>query len=237
MSAQALALVLLAGLIHAGWNILAKKVGGDARFAFFTSVWVLIVWAPLGLWLGWGAVPAWGVAEWAVVAGSAVLHVLYFITLLRGYRAADLTVVYPLARGTGPLLSSVAAVLLLGEAITPGGALGVLAVVLGVLLITGGARLWRARGSPQAQRLRRRGLTYGLLTGVWIAGYTVIDGYAVKLLLLSPGPGQVVERLALNFGQRYADGEPCRSIKSDPEFIAQREYVLGKVFQQREALL
>jgi taurine transport system ATP-binding protein len=60
---------------------------------------------------------------------------------------------------------------------------------------------------------------------------------ASELLLLSPGPGQVVERLALNFGQRYADGEPCRSIKSDPEFIAQREYVLGKVFQQREALL
>jgi taurine transport system ATP-binding protein len=47
----------------------------------------------------------------------------------------------------------------------------------------------------------------------------------------------VVERLALNFGQRYANGEACRSIKSDPEFIAQREYVLGKVFQQREALL
>ncbi|EPA9113523.1 taurine ABC transporter ATP-binding subunit [Serratia liquefaciens] len=60
---------------------------------------------------------------------------------------------------------------------------------------------------------------------------------ASELLLLSPGPGQVVERLALNFGQRYANGEPCRSIKSDPEFIAQREYVLGKVFQQREALL
>ena len=60
---------------------------------------------------------------------------------------------------------------------------------------------------------------------------------ASELLLLSPGPGQVVERLSLNFGQRYADGEACRSIKSDPEFIAQREYVLGKVFQQREALL
>jgi hypothetical protein len=59
---------------------------------------------------------------------------------------------------------------------------------------------------------------------------------ASELLLLSPGPGQVVERLALNFGQRYANGEPCRSIKSDPEFIAQREYVLGKVFQQREVL-
>ncbi|MNP42860.1 Taurine import ATP-binding protein TauB [compost metagenome] len=60
---------------------------------------------------------------------------------------------------------------------------------------------------------------------------------ASELLLLSPGPGQVVERLSLNFGQRYAAGEACRSIKSDPEFIAQREYVLGRVFQQREALL
>lgn len=60
---------------------------------------------------------------------------------------------------------------------------------------------------------------------------------ASELLLLSPGPGQVVERLSLNFGQRYAAGEACRVIKSDPEFIALREYVLGRVFQQREALL
>ncbi|CNE22358.1 taurine ABC transporter ATP-binding subunit [Yersinia nurmii] len=60
---------------------------------------------------------------------------------------------------------------------------------------------------------------------------------ASELLLLSPGPGQVVERLTLNFGQRYARGEASRSIKSDPEFIAQREYVLSKVFQQREVLI
>ncbi len=60
---------------------------------------------------------------------------------------------------------------------------------------------------------------------------------ASELLLLSPGPGQVVERLKLKFGQRYADGENCRAIKSDPEFIAQREYVLSKVFQQREVLI
>jgi len=60
---------------------------------------------------------------------------------------------------------------------------------------------------------------------------------ASELLLLSPGPGKIVERLSLNFGQRYAAGEDCRSIKSDAEFIAQREYVLSKVFQQREVLL
>lgn len=56
---------------------------------------------------------------------------------------------------------------------------------------------------------------------------------ASELLLLSPGPGRVVERLSLGFGQRFVQGESCRAIKSDPEFIAQREYVLSKVFQQR----
>jgi taurine transport system ATP-binding protein len=60
---------------------------------------------------------------------------------------------------------------------------------------------------------------------------------ASELLLLSPGPGQVVERLKLDFGQRFANGEPCRAIKSDPQFIAQREYVLSKVFQQREVVI
>lgn len=58
---------------------------------------------------------------------------------------------------------------------------------------------------------------------------------ASELILLSPGPGRIVERLRPGFGQRFAAGESCRSIKSDPAFIAQREYVLSRVFDQREA--
>ncbi|MFY9993749.1 MAG: taurine ABC transporter ATP-binding subunit [Leclercia sp.] len=58
---------------------------------------------------------------------------------------------------------------------------------------------------------------------------------ATELVLLSPGPGRVRERLPLNFARRYVNGEPVRSIKSDPDFIAQREYVLSRVFDQREA--
>jgi len=57
---------------------------------------------------------------------------------------------------------------------------------------------------------------------------------ASELILLSPGPGRIVERLALDFGRRYAAGEACRAIKSDPDFIERREYVLSRVFQQRE---
>ena len=186
MTPLAFSLVVLAGLIHACWNIAAKKAVGDARFSFFSSLWMALLWAPLGLWVGWPVLPSWGLREWAFVAASAGLHVLYFIVLLRGYRKADLTVVYPLARGSGPLLSSLVAVLLLGEQITALGALGVMAVVLGVFLVAGGPGLWRAAHDPLQQQRVRKGLRYGVLTGVFIAGYTVVDGYAVKVLLLSP---------------------------------------------------
>ncbi|PLK63580.1 taurine ABC transporter ATP-binding subunit [Klebsiella pneumoniae] len=58
---------------------------------------------------------------------------------------------------------------------------------------------------------------------------------ATELVLLSPGPGRVVERLPLDFSRRFVAGESCRSIKSDPRFIEQREYILSRVFDQREA--
>ena len=178
--------MVLAGLIHACWNIAAKKAGGDARFSFFSSVWMALIWAPVGLWAGWSVVPRWGWLEWAFIFGSAVLHVVYFIVLLRGYRKADLTVVYPLARGSGPLLSSMVAIVLLGEQISALGLAGIVGVVVGVFLIAGGPGLWRAAHDPHRQKRVRKGMVYGLLTGVFIASYTVVDGYAVKVLLMSP---------------------------------------------------
>ena len=72
MSLQAFALIILAGIIHAGWNIAAKKAGGDARFAFFTSLLLIIVWAPLAWWVGRDVVPHWGWQPWAWVAVSGV---------------------------------------------------------------------------------------------------------------------------------------------------------------------
>ncbi|MBI3283533.1 MAG: EamA family transporter [Burkholderiales bacterium] len=186
MSHSAFLLVILAGLIHALWNIAAKKAGGDVRFAGFSSLLMMLIWAPLGIYLGWAIVPGWGRLEWSFVVASGVLHVLYFITLLRGYRKADLTVVYPLARGSGPLISSSAAILFLGEKVSLAGVLGILAVVGGVFLIAGGPRLFAAV-NDQARQLRvRQGIFYGLATGLFIAAYTVLDGYAVKVILISP---------------------------------------------------
>ncbi|NUZ05790.1 EamA family transporter [Piscinibacter koreensis] len=187
MSTAALALVLVAALLHAAWNVLAKKVGGDARFALMTALIVVVLWAPVCLAVGLvDAMTRWGVLEWGVLLASAVIHVAYFIALLRGYRAADLTVVYPVARGTGPLLSSIGAVLWLGESLSLAAAAGVAGVVFGVFCIAGGpALLTRARDPAQRARVVA-GLGWGGLTGGLIAAYTLVDGYAVKVLLISP---------------------------------------------------
>jgi drug/metabolite transporter (DMT)-like permease len=186
MSLSALALVVLAGLIHASWNIAAKKAGGDVRFACFSALVMMVVWAPVGLWLGWQQLPSWGVTAWALVGVSGVLHVVYFVVLLRGYRKADLTVVYPLARGSGPLMSAMVAIVFLGEEISALGFAGIAGVVVGVFLIAGGPGLLRRAHAPEQRQRVRKGMAYGLLTGVFISSYTVVDGYAVKVLLLSP---------------------------------------------------
>lgn len=186
MSLQAFALIIFAGVIHAAWNIAAKKAGGDSRFAFFTSFLLILFWAPLAWWVGHDVVPHWGWQAWVLVAVSGVLHLAYYVILLRGYRKADLTVVYPLARGSGPLISSLFAIVVLGEEISKLGMLGVIGVVLGVFLIAGGPSLFQQRNDPVARQRLHQGLLYGVMTGVFIAGYTVVDGYGVKAMLLSP---------------------------------------------------
>lgn len=190
MSSLALALVLLAALIHAGWNLLAKRTGGDARFAFWASAAVAVLWAPVGLWYTWRDAGQYGPLQWALLCASGVIHVAYFVTLLRGYRLGDLSVVYPLARGTGPLLTASAATVLLDERLGPLGWTGVLGVVMGVGLIAGGFtpwRRWRDATIDAGERRRlRAGVAYGLLTGAFIAGYSVVDGYAVKRAGVSP---------------------------------------------------
>ncbi|MGE0801674.1 MAG: EamA family transporter [Lautropia sp.] len=186
MPSSALALVILAGLIHASWNIVAKKVGGDARFAMFTALMLVPVWAPVALWAALREPPVWDARAWTLVALSGAIHVAYYLVLLRGYRNADLTVVYPLARGSGPLLSSLVAILFLGEALSLIGGFGIAGVVAGVFLIAGGPRLFRRGRDPAARARVKAGVFYGVATGVFIAGYTVIDGYCVKVLGLSP---------------------------------------------------
>ncbi len=128
---------------------------------------------------------------------TGVLHMGYSLTLQAGYRVSDLSLVYPLARGTGPLLSFLAATFLLNE---PAG----LVSVLGVLLIVGGILLVSGLAS-EAHKAPRAGIALGMLTGVFIAGYTINDGWAVKTLMLSPFLIDFTGNL-LRLGRARADG-------------------------------
>ena len=186
MPLTALLLVLAAALLHALWNVVAKKAGGNHHFALITVIMTCVLWAPAALWFGLLESLRWGWLEWAVLAFSALVHVLYFTVLLTGYRKSDLTVVYPVARGSGPLLAAAGAVFFLGERLTVLGSVGVLAVCGGVFLIAGGPALWRGVQDSNTRQRALAGVRWGLLTGALIAGYTVIDGYAVKVLLIGP---------------------------------------------------
>lgn len=186
MPVTALVLVILAGIVHAGWNIAAKKANGDVRFAFFIGACTTVIWAPLGIFLGVQQLPQWSLLAWLCVFASGVIHVAYFVVLLRGYRKADLTVVYPLARGSAPLMTAAVAVLLFGEQLSALGLAGIAAVVVGVFFISGGYGMLRNVHTAEQKARTRAGLLYGLLTGLTIASYTVVDAYAIKALLLSP---------------------------------------------------
>jgi drug/metabolite transporter (DMT)-like permease len=181
----AIALILLAALCHAVWNIGAKKAGGGSHFVMMGAVFVLLLWAPVAAWFA-PQVLGWNQWQWGAVGASALLHLAYYRVLLRGYREADLTVVYPVARGSGPLLSSAAAVVLLGEQLGPYGAAGVVAMALGVFLIAGGPGLLRKAEDPAARARLKAGLGWGLLTGLLSASYTVLDGHVVRAMAVAP---------------------------------------------------
>ncbi len=181
MNSLALALVLIAACFHASWNLLAKRVGGGA-----TSVWLydgvaLVIYAPITLIVIFFQHPHVDKLALAFMLGSGLFHLGYFIFLQLGYRKGDLSLVYPLARGTGPFLSTIAAIIFLGERPTPIAFIGMLLIVLGVFLISGGPRLfWQRDGNAYTAML------FGVVTGIFIAMYTLWDKEAVSTFLVSP---------------------------------------------------
>jgi drug/metabolite transporter (DMT)-like permease len=174
----ALAAVLLAAVTHALWNVAAKRAAGSRHFVWLYSTGSVIVYTPAVLWIVITQRPQFEAVHWLALCATAVLHLCYSLMLQAGYRASDLSLVYPLARGSGPLLSFFAAVVLLGERITPLSVLGVVLVVSGILLVAGLTR--------EPHKAPRAGIAYGLGTGVFIAAYTINDGWAVKVLMISP---------------------------------------------------
>lgn len=164
--------------MHAGWNFFAKRAGGGVVFTWLFAALTAAIYAPVGVFYWrWQSVTL----DWLTllfIVGSAVIHVAYFLLLQRGYRTGDFSLVYPLARGSGPMLSTLGAILFLGEHPSALALTGTLLIVLSVFMLTGGHRAL-GRGQGQA-------ILYGLATGVCIAIYTVWDGYAVGRLAAPP---------------------------------------------------
>ncbi len=179
MSALALALVLAAAFAHAAWNYLAKKISGGTPFIWLFAVMSAVIYAPVAAWVYHTCRPVIGPAELGLIAGTAVLHAVYFILLDKGYQHGDLSVIYPLARGTGPLLAMLAAILLLGERPSWLAIAGGLAIGAGILVLTGNP-------AKLKDPANRRPVIFAILCGTVIAAYTVWDKIAVSTFLIPP---------------------------------------------------
>jgi drug/metabolite transporter (DMT)-like permease len=162
--------VLVAAGAHATWNLLAKRATGGPELIWLYGAVSVVLWAPVAA----VDLAVEGGITWAGLGfmfGSAILHIGYYGALQRGYAHGELSVVYPLARGIGPLLSVTAAILFLGERPGTLGLIGGLLIVVAVLALAVGATA---------------GIGYAIATGTFIAAYTVWDAHAVDALNQPP---------------------------------------------------
>ena len=180
MSLYVLSLVLVAAVLHAFWNFLAKKTNGKVSFIWLMYIASNLLYLPIILYKIMQGHTIYSPALLWFSLSSAVLHLGYFIVLQKGYRNGDLSVVYPLARGSGPLFSSIAAILFLHEQLRVSATIGLFLIIAGVLVITG------LSFKKENNNRIRTGIYYGVLTGFFIALYSLNDTIAVKTYAVSP---------------------------------------------------
>jgi drug/metabolite transporter (DMT)-like permease len=186
VSALALAMVLASAVAHASWNLCAKRAGAaGVEFAWLVAIAGLVLYLPAVVVLVAVSPPDLRVAGVAFMAGSGALHTAYFLLLQKGYRVGDLSVVYPVARGTGPAVSTLAAVAFLGER-PSGAALAGGALVVGGLVALAGGSVPDGPGATRARLPVVPAVAYGLATGGVIASYTLWDKHGVDTLAVPP---------------------------------------------------
>lgn len=178
MTTVGFGLVLAAAFCHAIWNFFVKRIDGGPELVWLFSLISVGLYFPLAILVLLKASAPLGLRELAFIAASAGLHLGYFLLLQQGYRRGDLSLVYPTARATGPLLSTTFAVLILGERMSVQIAAGALAIIVGVLFLTGGMK-------PGGRKVGASVL-FGLGAGLLISSYTVWDAYTVSTLLVPP---------------------------------------------------
>jgi len=182
VSATALALILVAAVAHATWNLFSKQASaaGASSFVWLMSAAATGLYAPVVAVSVVVSPPRLTPLDGVFMLGTGVLQAGYFLFLQAGYRLGDLSLVYPLGRGSGALLAALAGITLLGERPGTAGITGIVLVVLGVLVL----------GAPVAPTMRgaqaSRAVIFALVTGTFIASYTLWDKYAVSTLDVPP---------------------------------------------------
>lgn len=208
MPLSALALILLAAFFHATWNLILKKSPGGGIPFFWLVAWIeSLVYLPIVTFSIWQTGYRPDALAIVMMLGSAVIHVAYFVFLDRGYRTGDLSVVYPLARASGPLLTIVAAIVWLGERPAPMALAGAVLIGVGAVLLSGNPLSMFRKGG--------QGIGFALLTGSMIAIYTVWDRQAVAALLIPPTIyywGSIVLRLIVTTPHAMQQMDSVRSI-------------------------
>lgn len=168
MDSYVFAAVLVAAALHASWNALLKlrvepRIAGTLLgIASGVVVLPLIVIFPLP-----------NPASWPFIAATAVIHLVYFQALGIAYETGDLGQVYPLARGSAPLLTAIGAMVFVGEAIGVVGWIGIVVLALGVIALS-------LKGGRDTTRIEVRAVGFALLTAATIGAYTIVDGIGVR---------------------------------------------------------
>jgi uncharacterized membrane protein len=187
-------LVAVAAVLHVAWNVRLKTAGDPLRAATIGMLAASFGIVPAGI-AAWWATGATPLPPEGVVLGiaSGIIEAVYFIFLAAAYRRGDLSVVYPIARGTAPLIAVFVGVTLLGERLGVAGSAGVVALLAGFLWLQ---RPWRALGLAKGRSADGAGVTgrrgvdtavlFALATGVTIATYSAIDRVGTRLI--SPLP-------------------------------------------------
>lgn len=166
----AVGIVILSGVFHAAWNMLAKSSINKNVFLWYSQLVAILVFLP------WAIVDL-GTATFAwegilLLAASAAVHGIYMLLLARAYMVGDLSQVYPIMRGTSPLLVPLVAVTILSEPLSIGGWVGILIIVSGIFMISDGFKI-RSQGLA---------VVYALGVGISITLYTVIDKLALQFV-------------------------------------------------------
>ena len=169
MDALVFTAVLVAAACHAGWNVLLKLRLEPAVATVLVAVASGLVMIPVALWTG---LPK--AAAWPYVIASVIIHIGYYLTLAEAYRFGDLGQVYPIARGSAPLITAILATIWLQEALTVFGWAGIILLAFGILLLA-------ARGGRPAHSFDGRSVSFALMTSLTITAYTLVDGVGARV--------------------------------------------------------